>query len=145
MNTIITNDLTGKAASIERHLKEVLQKTARSLKLKNTELSLTLVTDRRMKALNHQYRGKNRSTDVLAFSQDVDVKLPGKLLGDVIIATPTARRQAKEACRPEKDEFAMLAIHGLLHLLGYDHEKPVEAKKMFSLQNRLLKEVQIDI
>ena len=66
-------------------------------------------------------------------------------LGDIVIATPTARRQAKKQGHAARTEFVVLVIHGLLHLLGHDHAKKRETEKMFRLQSRLLKKEGIDV
>ena len=79
-----------------------------------------------MQRLNRRWRGKNRPTDVLSFPQDAD-----GLLGDVVISVETARRQAIEQRTTVGREADRLLIHGLLHLLGYDHERsPAEARRM---------------
>lgn len=110
------------------------------LKIKNTEVSLTLVTDKAIKRLNHSYRQINKPTDVLSFDQDIIVA--GKtMLGDIVISTETTRKQALAAGKTFKEEFCMLSIHGLLHLLGYDHATAKEEKVMFTLQNSILKKV----
>ncbi len=75
-----------------------------------------------MRALNARYRGIDAPTDVLSFAQEHDIIVPGmpKLLGDVVISVDTAHRQAAAAGRTLEDELGQLAIHGVLHLLGYD-------------------------
>jgi rRNA maturation RNase YbeY len=98
----------------------------------DAELSLLLVSDAVMRDLNRRFRGRDRPTDVLAFSQ---IEGPGvaplPLLGDVVISVDTARRQAAERRVPLAREGERLLIHGLLHLLGYDHERSaVEARRM---------------
>jgi probable rRNA maturation factor len=80
-------------------------------------LTVAIVSDARVRALNRQYRRKNAVTDVLSFPAGE----PG-LLGDVVIAAGVARRQAREAGHSVGAELRVLALHGLLHLLGYDHE-----------------------
>jgi len=93
-----------------------------------SELSLELIGDRRMRRLNHEYRKRDRPTDVLAFPTREAV-MPGgvrpvtQMLGDVVISLPTAIRQAKASGRSIDDELAMLLVHGVLHLCGYDHER----------------------
>ena len=82
------------------------------------DLCLALVSDRRMRALNRQFRGKDYATDVLSFPSD-----ERGFLGDIVIAEGVAKRQAKERGHSLKIEVQTLALHGLLHLLGYDHEK----------------------
>jgi len=78
------------------------------------------VTDQIIHELNRQYRHKDRSTDVLSFPL-ADERCP-TLLGDVVISVDTARRQARQRKRAFADELRVLLIHGILHLLGYDHE-----------------------
>jgi probable rRNA maturation factor len=80
-------------------------------------VTIALASDQRVRALNRQYRGKDRPTDVLSFPADE----PG-LLGDVVIAIGVATRQARAAGHTLATELRVLALHGLLHLLGYDHE-----------------------
>ncbi len=109
-----------------------------------SELSLELVGDRRMRRLNHEYRKRDRPTDVLAFPTREAVMPRGvypvtKMLGDVVISLPTAVRQAKKAGRSIDDELAMLLVHGVLHLCGYDHERnPREAARMSRRERALL-------
>lgn len=88
-----------------------------------SELSVELVGDGRMRRLNRVYRGKDRTTDVLAFAMRETKSPCRKLLGDVVISVPTATRQAKEAGRSLNEEIAALLVHGVLHLCGYDHER----------------------
>ena len=81
------------------------------------DVCVALVSDRRMRALNRQFRGKDYATDVLSFPSD-----DRGFLGDIVIAEGVAKRQAKEHGHSLKIELQTLALHGLLHLLGYDHE-----------------------
>jgi len=92
------------------------------------DMHLSLVGDRRMRRLNRRFRHKDRSTDVLAFAfregrAPHDFNQAAAHLGDVVIAMPTACRQAKAAGRPMEEELVTLLIHGVLHLCGYDHER----------------------
>ncbi len=88
--------------------------------MKQAELSLAFVTDQTIHELNRRYRHKDRPTDVLSFPL-ADECCP-TLLGDVVISVDTARRQARQRKRAFADELRALLIHGILHLLGYDHE-----------------------
>ena len=81
------------------------------------DVCVALISDRRMRALNRQFRGKDHATDVLSFPSD-----ERGFLGDIVIAEGVAKRQAKEHGHSLKTEVRTLALHGLLHLLGYDHE-----------------------
>ncbi|MCA9443809.1 MAG: rRNA maturation RNase YbeY [Candidatus Omnitrophica bacterium] len=89
----------------------------------DSELSLLLTTDERIQELNATYRGKPVPTDVLSFRQEEEGGPGlGNLLGDIVISVPTAERQARENGISLDEEIEALAVHGLLHLLGHDHE-----------------------
>ena len=110
----------------------------------NTEVSILLTDDKQIKILNRDYRDIDSPTDVLSFSQaegdeSFDDGPDDGLLGDVVISVETARRQAREQKNSLEEELDMLLVHGILHLLGYDHEKPEDEKRMFSKQEELLK------
>jgi probable rRNA maturation factor len=92
-------------------------------------LTVAIVSDARVRALNRQYRKKDRATDVLSFPAE------RPFLGDVVIAAGVARRQAREAGHSFHTELRILALHGLLHLLGYDHER--DDGRMARLERRL--------
>ena len=87
------------------------------VELADAELSLVLCSDDHIQGLNTQWRGKAAPTDVLSFPQEDE-----DFLGDLVISVPTAARQAAERGTPLGDELRVLMVHGLLHLLGYDHE-----------------------
>jgi rRNA maturation RNase YbeY len=118
------------------------------------ELSLMLVSDRRMRALNRRYRKKDRPTDVLAFPMNVlergqiyfpprKINLSPVLLGDVVISMPTAKRQAAALGHSLRDEVARLLVHGVLHLLGYDHERGArDASVMARKEKTVLRAIQ---
>lgn len=104
------------------------------------ELSVLLVSDRRMRALNRRYRKKDRATDVLAFPlrEGRFSRFGGALLGDVVISMQTAKRQAKEFGHSLRDEIERLLVHGILHLLGYDHERNVRAAAVMARKERAI-------
>jgi probable rRNA maturation factor len=103
-----------------------------ALRMRDAELSLLLVSDAVMRRLNREWRGKDHPTDVLSFAQaEGSGGAPAGLLGDVVISIDTARRQAAERAASLGSELDRLLIHGVLHLLGYDHERsPAEARRM---------------
>jgi probable rRNA maturation factor len=113
----------------------------------DAEIGLSFFGDRRIQTLNRIYRGKNQPTDVLAFplahSKQVkpkrDKNPPPSFLGDVVISAPTASRQAREQGHTLHREVAWLIVHGILHLLGYDHEKADEARRMRRKERALLR------
>ncbi len=111
-----------------------------------SELSVALVDDREMRALNGQWRGKDRATDVLAFSmlEGEDAQHRGRLLGDVVISVETARRQARARHRSLDEEVTRLLIHGTLHLLGFDHVRAADAREMRAEERRVYRAVRDD-
>ena len=88
------------------------------------EISILLMDDNQIRALNRKYLHRNRPTDVISFSQIEGEfnHINTRLLGDVVISVETARRQSRELNTTLQDEVTFLLIHGILHLLGYDHE-----------------------
>lgn len=115
----------------------------------NIEISLLITGQDRIKELNREYRGKDRSTDVLSFSMSEQkneeepiafVGPPDGLLhlGEVIISYPQALLQAKERGHSIKKEMGILIVHGILHILGYDHEKPEMEPSMFTREREIL-------
>ena len=106
------------------------------------EVAIALVGDRKMRALNQRYRGIDRATDVLAFPADRSgegraLRGAPRVLGDIVIAVGVARRQARATGEPLETELRRLALHGLLHLLGYDHTR--DDGRMARFERRLRK------
>ncbi len=125
------------------YLNDVLMFTLEKLNIENACFSLILTDDEEVHYLNKTYRNIDRTTDVLSFALNDGGAFPGpvNVLGDIYISIPKMIEQAKEYGHSEKRELAFLAVHGLLHLLGYDHtlgEK--EEKEMFDLQREILNE-----
>ncbi len=108
--------------------------------INNTKLSIIFVTDRQIKTLNRLYRRKNRYTDVLSFAmrEGVCIKKDADILGDIVISVDRARAQAKIFGTSFKEEMELYIIHGVLHLLGYDDEKPAAGKKMREKEKELM-------
>ena len=109
----------------------------RALGEDESELSIALVDDPEIKALNTQWRSRPRATDVLSFSQGAASGPYADLLGDVVISVETAAQQAADRHRSLDDTVARLLIHGLLHLLGHDHEVDADAARMSTEERRL--------
>ncbi len=109
-----------------------------------TEMTLRLVDPETIATLNEQWMGKKGPTDVLSFP--MDELTPGRegpepgYLGDIALCPQVAEQQAPAAGHDRDDEMALLAVHGILHLLGYDHAEPEEHAEMFGIQGRLLVE-----
>lgn len=107
-------------------------------------MSILLVNDKRMRELNSLYRSKDKTTDVLAFSMR-DGQYPNinpAILGDIVISLPTAGRQAREKGHGIYEEIAVLLVHGILHLIGYDHEKGwKKEQKMKRMEKKILSSI----
>ena len=116
--------------------------------LDDYEVSVLLTDDPRMTDLNREYRGIDAPTDVLAFPQlegKADDLMYSTILGDVVISLETAARQAINETHSLEEEVAFLTVHGVLHLIGYDHQTKKEAAVMFAKQDTILRRMQIDI
>ena len=129
------------ARSHERFSSALQQKIARTIfasvpRPPSGIISVGFIGDTQMKKLNMQYRNKPKTTDVLSFSYMDDSSR--EYLGDVVISLAQARRQAKKGVRRECVD---LLVHGILHVFGYDHEKPQDAKKMFPLQSAIVEKI----
>lgn len=131
-----------------KYLDDVINHTLEKLNIKNAYLSIIFIDDEEMHAMNKEYRGIDRTTDVLSFAlEDNDTYVPViRQLGDVFISIPKMQEQAKEYGHSEKRELSFLVCHGLLHLLGYDHTKGKEEEKIqFGLQDEILNDLNINI
>jgi probable rRNA maturation factor len=107
-------------------------------------LSLRITTDDEIQQLNRDYLGKDAPTDVLSFPVPFDDPESGvPYLGDIVISLPTAFHQAQTAGHPPGEEIKLLLVHGMLHILGYDHATPEEKTTMWALQDKIL--TQLDI
>ncbi len=131
----------------------IANEIARRLGVNHYEICLRFVSPKTMRSLNRQYRDKDKSTDVLSFPQ-YEWKRPLKVrpqpppsrpilnplpLGDVVISTQDASANARESGHDLSKEICFLIIHGILHLVGHDHMKPAEKKRMFAEQRKLMR------
>ena len=120
-------------------VKEAAQRMLRALGLPKAELSVLLCDDATIHALNREYRKKHKPTDVLAFAmrEGEGADPESDLLGDVVISVDTARRQAAERSRTVKSEVTFLLAHGVLPLVGYDHQTDDEERRMNAMTDVL--------
>ncbi|PXV58216.1 probable rRNA maturation factor [Dyella jiangningensis] len=111
---------------------------------KATELSIRIVDAKEGRTLNRDYRDKDYATNVLSFPVELPpgVKLP--LIGDLVICAPVVAREAAEQGKQARDHWAHMTVHGVLHLLGYDHIEDDEAEAMEALETRILAGLGID-
>lgn len=144
-------DVVGNTKQLPKQLIPTIRKIFSAIKTYeklegNMEVAVSFVSDEEIQSLNKQYRGKDRPTDVLSFpvyTKEELIGLPVDLpitLGDIVISIDRGKEQAKLYNHSLLREFTFLAVHGLLHLVGYDHNTPEAEKEMFSYQNKLLKE-----
>lgn len=103
-----------------------------------SELAVRLVDSAEGRELNRQYRGRDYATNVLSFPADLPPGLRLPLLGDLIICAPVVAREAAEQGKPLRSHYAHMTVHGVLHLLGYDHMADAEAERMEALERRAL-------
>ena len=127
------------ASADERLSEKVLEVVEARINDKLSEVAgglvaISYVTDNEIQRLNRMYRDKDAVTDVLSFSYLDDEKAHGSI-GDVVISLEQAKRQAQEDLELE---LVDLIVHGVLHVLGHDHEKPEESKEMFTLQDTIV-------
>jgi probable rRNA maturation factor len=141
-----TNELSVEEIST---VEKLLQLAAKLEKIgDDSELSITFVTNNRIQEINKEYRHKDMPTDVISFAMEElgegEIPLTGmeipRVLGDIIISVARAREQALEYGHSFIRELGFLAVHGFLHLLGYDHEIEEDEKVMFSRQKDILDE-----
>ena len=134
----IENQTGWKLPEEEAKLRESIQKIISHLtSLQSYEISLMILNDEEIRAYNREYRQKDKPTDVLSFPLSIDFNLPHLILGEVLISYETLQRQALEVGHSEREEFYRLLVHGILHLLGYDHEISPEEERNIRRIGRL--------
>lgn len=113
-------------------------------RVRRADLAIRIVGEREGRALNRHYRGKDYATNVLSFPAELPdgVKLP--VLGDIVICAPVVAREAHEQGKTPAAHYAHLTVHGVLHLLGWDHENPREAGAMEALERQILDSLGFD-
>ena len=140
MNIEVIN-LLDKDVEYLDELKEFLENVCHDEKLDNVMFNVIIVDNDRIHEINKEYRGIDRETDVISFALEDDKSFNRsdiRILGDIYISIDKVRSQSAEYGHSFKRELYFLAIHGLLHLLGYDHMNEEEEKEMFKLQEELL-------
>lgn len=124
-------------AGLERAAQETLRFTSTS---SGVDLTILVSDDAQLRQLNHQFLGIDEPTDVLSFpAGHIDPDTNTTYLGDIVLSYPRASEQAIAAGHPLEEELRLLAVHGVLHLLGYDHAEPEEQAVMWNAQDQILK------
>ena len=128
------------------YLNDYIINITKKLKIENAIFNIIIVTNEEIKNINYTYRGIDKITDVISFALEDNDKLKKpklRVLGDIYIAVDVAYEQAKLYNHSTKREICFLATHGILHLLGYDHQNEEEEKIMFKKQKELLESYDI--
>ena len=135
---------TAARAALQQHA-ETIQTQGSAGELADPDLSIVITDDQQVQALNRQFLDIDRTTDVLAFpSGEMDPDTGSTYLGDVIVSLPQARKQAESAGHSLEDEIQLLVVHGVLHLLGYDHHDRPGKEKMWAVQTGALISLGLD-
>lgn len=141
------NNLTDEKIEELKYLDEVIKYTLKSENAIDAELDVIIVDNEYIHKINKEYRGVDRPTDVISFAleDEPDIKLDHRILGDIYISIDKAREQANEYGHSLKRELCFLTVHGVLHLLGYDHMKSKKDEEvMFGKQDKILKDLEIE-
>ncbi len=143
MNYLITN-LTNEKIE-EKIIEDVIKGTAKYLNIKNKLVEIILVDNKKIHEINKTYRHIDKETDVISFAfYDDTVSNFEENLGEIYISVEKAHEQSEEYNHSFKRELSFLTVHGLLHLLGYDHMKKEDEEIMFNLQNEILKSIGVE-
>lgn len=115
-------------------------------RVRRADLAIRIVDEREGKALNQHYRGQTKATNVLSFPAELPEDVKGKmpLLGDIVLCAPVVAREAHEQGKELNHHYAHLTVHGVLHLLGLDHDDPREAEAMERMEQQILAGLNID-
>ena len=146
MNIEVFNEVNEKCEEIDG-LKEFLETVCKDEKLDNVMFDVIIIDNEAIHKINKEYRNIDRETDVISFALEDDKTFNRsdiRILGDIYISIEKARSQSIEYGHSFKRELYFLAVHGLLHLLGYDHMKEEDEKVMFAKQDEILSRYGID-
>jgi len=142
IDVLVESDLWQEPAKVKAVLRRAVQEAAAALSTRRGELAIVLTDDSAIRLLNRQWRGIDRATNVLSFpAQDAWGKPP--LVGDIVLAYETIAREAHDEGKPFAHHLAHLAVHGFLHLLGYDHQGNKDAAEMEAIERKILRRLAI--
>ena len=127
----------------EPAITQAVELVLNSLERPNSEVSVRLVSENEIAELNNTYRSKEGATNVLSFPADINIEQVD-ILGDVVICTSVVANEANDFGKTYPDRFRHMLVHGVLHLLGYDHMEDQEREEMESLEIRLLSQLGIE-
>lgn len=152
IDVVVESPLWDREPGAETAVRRALAEAAAALSTKPAELAIVLTDDSAIRALNREWRSIDRPTNVLSFPmQGLPPKSGGKrassgppvLLGDIVIAYETTAEEARAEYKPFRDHLVHLAVHGFLHLLGYDHDSDSDAEAMEGIERSILARLDI--
>lgn len=144
-NVSVINEIKENFEEIDS-LKQLALDTLNYMKIENAIMNIIIVSSEEIQNINREYRGIDKITDVISFALEDEksfVKTDFRVLGDIYICLDKAVEQAREYKHSLKREISFLTVHGILHLLGYDHMKKEDEEVMFALQEEILNEFKI--
>ncbi len=142
VDIVVKSPLWNRRSGIKTVLRRAVAEAA-SVTAKDGQLAIVLTDDSTIRALNRDWRRKDQPTNVLSFPAKLDARETPQHLGDIVIAYQTTAREAKAERKPFEHHLAHLAVHGFLHLVGYDHEADEQAKAMEDLEIVVLARIRV--
>ena len=141
---VVIQNIINDATVDEEKLKLTCQQFMQEFDVGDSELVVRLVSPIEIQTLNKEYRGKNQVTNVLSFSSDIPLEIGESILGDVVICVDVVREEAVLEDKAFSDHLSHMAIHGILHLLGYDHENLTSSNRMEGIEIEFLKKIGVN-
>ena len=141
---VVIQNIINDATVDEKKLKLTCEQFMQELDVGDSELVVRLVSSIEIQALNKEYRSKNQATNVLSFSSDIPLEIGESILGDVVICVDVVREEAVLGGKVFSDHLSHMAIHGILHLMGYDHADLPSANKMEGIEIEFLKKIGVN-
>ena len=138
---VVIQNIINDATVDEEKLKLTCQQFMQEFNVGDSELVVRLVSPVEIHVLNKEYRSKNQVTNVLSFSSDIPLEIGESILGDVVICVDVVREEAVLGGKVFSDHLSHMAIHGILHLLGYDHDDLPSANKMEGIEIEFLNKI----
>ncbi|MFO7681564.1 MAG: rRNA maturation RNase YbeY [Chloroflexota bacterium] len=145
IDVFVAESLASVPETAVSRIQTAVQTTLQQAQVEQASLSVLLTDDAEIQAMNRDYRGEDRPTDVLSFPAGDEMTPPelAGYLGDIAISVETAVEQAEKSGHDMLDELQLLAVHGTLHLLGYDHLEPEEKEEMWAAQTAVLAQLNL--
>lgn len=134
----VQNDFGRRGVPVSRSFEAWVRAALGNRRRGRTEVNIALLDIDAARELNRRYRGKDYATNVLSFPYEPAPREKSGLLGDLVLCPPVVAREAAEQGKSTRDHYAHLTVHGVLHLIGHDHENERDARKMEALERRLL-------